>query len=257
MHTEPLTLNGLTLKIRPDTTDKTAAVEVIKQHVYDRGCVTIEPSDVWLDAGANIGSFSLLAAARGASVVAVEPHPENVALLMENVDGRNVEVIANAVAVDGGEASLFVCNGKRNKYRHTLAPIRGRESIAVQVVPIQPLLDRVNAAKLDIEGSEIEILEACDFSGIRKLVFEYHFDRCRSIPRFLAICERLRGVGFTVEARQMPERETYDFYPAAAVVRCCQNAKSCHGRDKTSILDRTLPPADALLIAEYCRREFA
>jgi FkbM family methyltransferase len=223
MHTEPLIINGLTLKVRPGTTDKTAAVEVIKAHVYDRGGVTIEPCDVWLDAGANIGSFALLAASKGARVVALEPHPENVAMLNQNVSGRSVEVIEAAVAVAGGEAALFVCNGDKNKYRHTLATIRGRESISVRVLPVQPLLARVNAVKLDIEGSEIEILEACDFSGIRKLVFEYHFDRCRSIPRFLAICERLRGVGFTVEARQMPDRETYDFYPAATVVRCWQN----------------------------------
>jgi len=226
MHTQPLTLNGLTLKVRPDTTDKTAAIEVVNQHVYDRGGVTIEPSDVWLDAGANIGSFSVLAASKGSRVVAVEPHPENVALLQENVNGRNVEVVAAAVAVAGGEAALFVCNGGKNKYRHTLATIRGRQSISVQVLPIQPLLDRVNAAKLDIEGSEIEVLESCDFSGIRKLVFEYHFDRCRSIPRFLAICERLRGAGLTVEARQMPDRETYDFYPAATIVRCWRNKQA-------------------------------
>jgi len=223
MHTELLTINGLALNVRPDTTDKTAAVEVIKAHVYDRGGVIIEQSDVWLDAGANIGSFSVLAASKGATVVALEPHPENVALLKRNVSGRSVEVIEAAVAVAGGEAALFVCNGDKNKYRHTLATIRGRESIRVEVMPIQPLLDRVNAVKLDVEGSEIEMLEVCDFSGIRKLVFEYHFDRCRSIPRFLAICERLRGVGFTVEARQMPDRETYDFYPAATIVRCWQN----------------------------------
>jgi FkbM family methyltransferase len=223
MHTEPLNINGLTLNVRPATTDKTAAIEVIKAHVYDRGHITVEPSDVWLDAGANIGSFSVLAASKGARVVAVEPHPENVAMLKQNVSGRSVEVIEAAVAVMGGEASLFVCNGEENKYRHTLATIRGRESISVQVLPIQPLLDRVNAVKLDIEGTEIEVLEVCDFSGIRKLVFEYHFDRCRSIPRFLAICDRLRAFGFTVEARQMPDRETYDFYPAATIVRCWQN----------------------------------
>lgn len=220
MNIELLTLNNLTLRVRPGTTDQTAAVEVIKQHVYDRGIVTIEPDDVWLDAGANIGSFSVLAASKGASVVAVEPHPENISMLRLNVEGKNVEVIAAAVAVVGGESSLFVCNGERNKYRHTLTPIRRRQSIAVKVLPIQPLLDRVNAAKLDIEGSEIEVLETCDFSSIRKLVFEYHFDRCSSIPRFLAICERLRGMGFTVEARQMPDRETYDFYPAATIARC-------------------------------------
>jgi FkbM family methyltransferase len=223
MHTETLTINGLTLNVRPDTTDKTAAVEVIKAHVYDRGGITVEPSDVWLDAGANIGSFSVLAASKGARVVSLEPHPENVAMLKQNVSGRSVEVIEAAVAVAGGEAALFVCNGDKNKYRHTLATIRGRESISVQVLPIQPLIDRVNAVKLDIEGSEIEILETCDFGAVRKLVFEYHFDRCRSIPRFLAICERLRGMGFTVEARQMPDRETYDFYPAATIVRCWQN----------------------------------
>ncbi|NBW11986.1 MAG: FkbM family methyltransferase [Caulobacteraceae bacterium] len=234
MHTEPLTINGLTLNVRPETTDKTAAIEVIKAHVYDRGSVTIEPSDVWLDAGSYIGSFSLLAASKGASVVAVEPHPDNIAMLKQNVSGRNVEVIEAAVAVAGGEAALFVCNGDKNKYRHTLATIRGRESIRVRVMPIQPLLDRVNAVKLDIEGSEIEVLEVCDFSAVRKLVFEYHFDRCRSIPRFLAICERLRGIGFTVEARQMPDRETYDFYPAATIVRCSQNATPSSPKSRKS-----------------------
>lgn len=220
MHTELLTLNGLTLTIRPDTTDKTAALEVIKKRVYESKTFPIEASDVWLDAGANIGTFSLLAASRGASVIAVEPHPDNLLLLRKNVAGRAVRIIEGAVAFEGGTASLFVCNGERNKYRHTLCSIRGRSSITVQVLPIQPLLQQVNAVKLDIEGSEFDILERCDFGRVRKLVFEYHFDRCRSIPRFLAVCERLRSVGFIVDAKKMPERETYDFYPAATIVRC-------------------------------------
>ncbi|NBT33588.1 MAG: FkbM family methyltransferase, partial [Rhodobacteraceae bacterium] len=116
MHTEQLTINDLTINVRPNTTDKTAAIEVIKSHVYDRGIVTIEPCDVWLDAGANIGSFSVLAASKGASVVAIEPHPENVSMLKQNVSGRSVEVIEAAVAVAGGFAALFVCNGDKNKY---------------------------------------------------------------------------------------------------------------------------------------------
>ncbi len=220
MHIEKLHLRGLTLNVRPETTDVIAATEVLKNRVYEKGGVRIEPGDRWLDAGGNIGSFSALAGSKGVRVIAVEPHPENALMLRSNTCDYDVEVIEAAVAVEAGEASLYLCNGDRNKYRHTLTQIRGRDCITVKVVAAQPLIDQVNAIKFDIEGSEIEILEQCDFSGINKLAMEYHFDRCRSIPRFLAICERLRSFGLHVQTRPMPAAGTYDYYPAMTIVHC-------------------------------------
>lgn len=216
---QTLDLGGVKIAVRPGTTDEQAAREVIEKHVYDRGALRLDASDVWLDAGGNIGAFAVLAASKGCRVISIEPHPDNVSLLEANTKGLPVLVLAAACAAFDGEAELFVCNGERNKYRHTLFPIKGRQSITIRQVSLQRILPLVNAVKMDIEGSEIELLERCDWSGINKLVFEYHFDRCRSIPRFLTVCERLAAFGFSVDRKRMPDAQTYDFYPAATVVR--------------------------------------
>ena len=50
----------------------------------------------------------------------------------------------------------------------------------------------INAIKLDIEGSELEILlNEHDFSRIKKMVFEYSFTKDRRMDKFFECAEML------------------------------------------------------------------
>jgi FkbM family methyltransferase len=123
---------------------------------------------------------------------------------------------------------LFLCKGTYNKYRHTIYKKRGRTSILVKQVHIRDILGiyKPDCIKMDIEGAEIDILEtltSADYQhyGIRKMVFEYSFDIDSSIPRFLAIVNKLRQYFNIVHYTKVNENELeYKHFPAATMVYC-------------------------------------
>jgi FkbM family methyltransferase len=221
------------IQYRPNTTDEKVIPEVLKRNVYERKAFDffIEPNEVWLDLGANIGTFSLLCLARKAKVIAFEPEPENFILLNQNLKenfSKDFKTIQEAVGTVQGNLPLYVCKGDYNKYRHTLVPIRGRTTIHVPVQPILKVLTKYKPAciKMDIEGAEISILESLtpkDFTRakIKKLVFEYSFDVDRSIPRFLAIIDNLKKYFTKVYYDKVKENEEfYNYFPACTNVFC-------------------------------------
>ena len=70
--------------------------DYIQSWIYFRGCyerplfdfivANVKPGDVFVDIGANVGQFSLLAASLGATVHAFEPSPDNMEALKRNLD---------------------------------------------------------------------------------------------------------------------------------------------------------------------------
>lgn len=227
----------LELYIRPKTTDAKVIDEVLKTNSYDKPKIKFkvcdQPGERWLDLGGNIGTFALLVLSRGGSVVSYEPEQENHGILQQNLEhnfpkGRWKVVKAGVSAKPSGSQQLYLCKTDYNKYRHTLHPIRGRQTVDIKVDNIQTVLQReqCDCIKMDIEGAEIEILEAIkanDYqkAGIKKLVFEYSFDVDRSIPRFLAIVKGLQGYFKTVFYTKVnPAEKEYNHYPPACLVYC-------------------------------------
>lgn len=117
-----------------------------------------------LDIGANIGAFTILAAKRfpNAKVIAVEPAPSNFKQLQENVHRNgltNIELRQCAVGKEYGQAILFL-DEKRDSAHSLLKDLGhgGREkSVSVPLVPLSEF-GKVDAMKIDCEGSELEIL---------------------------------------------------------------------------------------------------
>lgn len=220
---------GYVFNIREGTTDEQAVIECSKTQVYrKKGKLEVEPGDAWLDLGANVGGFAVHALHCGASVYAVEPEPENFAILQANVmnnDPHELGMCRQKAVVIGGmkELDLYLCKGDRNKYRHTLTPIRGREKITVKCVEIDHLLAKgFNGVKMDIEGAEMEIFDNIeDWHAVKKLAFEYHFDRDRSVENFERRMAKLREHFPNVDYPKIPEGiKEYNFYPPARIVHC-------------------------------------
>lgn len=228
------TARELTLSIRPHTTDLKAIQEVIEKDDYQkpRKGFRLNMVETWIDAGANIGAFSVWAGHHGCRIIPVEPEAENLDLLRANLaqNGIQAEEIVPKVldSTPNETATLFLANGTYNKYRHSVHLHKRRtQTLTVQTIDLERLMDMTTGTvgvKLDIEGSEIRILEEIDVDVLRRIsmmVFEYTFDVDPSIPRFLKIIERLKTVFDTVHYTKVkPDQLEYRFYPPSTHVYC-------------------------------------
>jgi len=224
MQTEITQLKGIKFLYRPNTTDIVAIKEVLTKNPYQSKTGNqIEPEDHWLDLGANIGAFTLLALSKGAKVTAYEPEPQNYDLLQKNLElnKQNATTHQSAVTGDGQSITqLFTCKGQYNKYRHHLKPTRGRTPIMVNVTPITKAINtQITAIKMDIEGSEFTIIPHLkDWKNVKKLVMEYHHDHQRSMPIFWEHIKYLKQHFTNIKHKKMPTTPTYAFYPASTII---------------------------------------
>jgi FkbM family methyltransferase len=129
------------------------------------------PGGTFVDAGANIGWFSMLGASLvgpSGRVIAVEPNPTNVGLLRDSAKENgfdNIDVLTVALAARPGSVALET-DGSNGR----VTPIDGppvEPIMASFVVAARPLDDvlsdagvtRVDAIKIDVEGAEPLVLK--------------------------------------------------------------------------------------------------
>ncbi len=163
---------------------------------YLRGITTLlRPGDLAVDLGANMGVVTAELAATGADVVAFEPDPVTFAKLEARFAGvANVTLINAAVGVAAGTVRLmrgegFAANPEGASVKSTILDggrgINAADSVEVALIDFPAWVRQQVAArgsiafvKMDIEGSELDILEVMDrdglFENIRGLVAETH-----------------------------------------------------------------------------------
>lgn len=129
----------------------------------------LRPGDVFVDIGANIGYYSVLAAravGRQGRVFAIEPAPRNFRLLQRNLaDNRCTQARAFAVALGarhGGHITLHLSTD--NAGDHRIAEVRqepSRHRVNVPLTTLDRLLPttRVDLIKMDTQGAEARILK--------------------------------------------------------------------------------------------------
>lgn len=138
------------------------------------------PTDRWLDAGGQIGTFAIYAASRSAFVVTVEPDEGNYRMLLGNLalnDVHNVSPICAALVGNDDEQRPFYLNKRRNRGTHTFFHRGHLVGTTVPCVNINDVLrdHDVNCIEMDVEGAEAELLAAIeDWEPIRQLYLEYH-----------------------------------------------------------------------------------
>ncbi len=129
----------------------------------------LTPGDTAVDVGANIGLVSLVLSrlvGPTGHVLAIEPVPENVACLRENVRRHSagaVEVLDIAVGCAVGRTTLevgentLIAREQRDRFRTRPATAR---SIEVLVEPLDDILGHLEPTviKIDVEGGELQAL---------------------------------------------------------------------------------------------------
>jgi len=119
---------------------------------------SVVPGALFVDVGAHVGYYSVLAAAAGADVIAVEPDPYNRAALAANVRGLPVEVVAAAVADTVGQATFHPSASTTGSSLLARTDIELRRAVTVETTTVDTLVagrfDRPLVVKLDVEGAE-------------------------------------------------------------------------------------------------------
>jgi len=176
---------------------------------------------LFLDIGANLGLFSLLAAAnpRCERAVAIEPLPAIFARLEANLRRNragNVEPVRGAIAAVTAPLVHLTFDRRHSGMARVVAPEAGR--VTARALPAAVLDDLLPAAalpilaKIDVEGSEVEVmtvLRQCRFYGAVEEILIEVSERNLGRERRAALLAMLAEDGFVELGRAGPA-EHYD-----------------------------------------------
>jgi len=143
----------------------------------------IKNGGVFVDIGANVGYYSLMAAKYGATkVVAIEPNPIVLNRLKDNIKFNGYDKVITPLQIGVGESKgtleLTVCNTDMGSSSVVNKKLSG-EKIRIDILPLYELMKRekikaIDALKIDIEGMEDKVLfpyfEKIDKSNYPKLI---------------------------------------------------------------------------------------
>ncbi|MCB0378613.1 MAG: FkbM family methyltransferase [Bdellovibrionales bacterium] len=140
---------------------------------------------VIVDAGANIGTFSIYASLfQPKKIIALEPFPETFTALQKNIAANDlgdlIEVQPLALAKDSGTVLMDISAGPSQS--RGLVDTNSKNGTSVESLSLKDFfqkmsLEHVDFFKMDIEGSEHEVLKNTDdetFKKINNLALEYH-----------------------------------------------------------------------------------
>jgi FkbM family methyltransferase len=118
----------------------------------------LRAGDLFVDVGANIGSYAIWAGELGADVIALEPAEDTFALLIENV-ALNDYPIQGIQAVAGATCGIVRFTTGRDSV-NCMDPLGSAEARMITVDSV--ITGRTVAGmKIDVEGFEIDVLRGC------------------------------------------------------------------------------------------------
>jgi FkbM family methyltransferase len=141
------------------------SLEQVGGDIYEHRSVTVRDSDIVVDVGAHLGTFTRVALQRGARVVvAVEPNPVNIACLertfASETAAKRVRVVRAAAWHSSGSLTFeFGPSSQMGHVGGAASPRSRVQTTQVRAVTLDRMLaeqslDRVDFIKMDIEGAE-------------------------------------------------------------------------------------------------------
>ena len=170
-------------RLQLDITDPTGRMPYFYLTPYEQGVsdaiiTALRPGDIFVDVGANIGYYTVLAAqvvGAAGHVIAFEPH-DGARDMLETVVQRNeasarVEIVPLALAEGEGTATMFVddTTTAHSTIEPSLSPMRhvaalhpativGVSTLDVWMAARSEVSRRVRCIKIDVEGAEARVL---------------------------------------------------------------------------------------------------
>ena len=192
------------------------AEEIFKQRIY-APYLENKKDPVVLDIGGNIGLFTLYAQKYAKQVYIVEPsseHMENIERMILFNEFKNVKPIKKAIYIEDKVFPLF---HNKNKTMYSLhqnvnddsSPPEQVEAVTLETLFKDEGIEHVDLMKIDIEGSEIEVLSSLGFKNVADkidvIVGESHSWSGRHANQ---LKEALKFNGFSFE--MLPKKDPKD-----------------------------------------------
>lgn len=160
-------VNDSRLLVRPGMTGATGNIYCGLHEFEDMAFVAhlLRPGDRFADVGANVGSYSILAAATGAQVVSFEPIPAAFQALLDNVHLNRMasQVTAVQQAVGAEEGMLHMTHDQdTTNHATTQSTIGSSTAMEVSQTRLDIALRGFGTPKLikiDVEGFESQVLD--------------------------------------------------------------------------------------------------
>ncbi len=144
--------------------------------------IKITEEDTVFDFGAHIGSFSILAASKGAKVYAFEPDKNNFAKLCENIkiNGFEKRIKVFNFGIHYFDTILPLYLSESSGCHSTI--VQSGNSVNVGVFCLKTIMEKLGVSKvdflkIDIEGGEHKLFKHSldEFKKVSCIVGEYHF----------------------------------------------------------------------------------
>lgn len=229
-------IDGIKFFYRKGNSDLKTFEEVLRRKTYKKGNFDVQPGETWYDLGGNVGAFALYAISRGANVVIYEPDPNCCKMIEKNLflNGYDATIINKALtAKDKGQRPLF--SGRNNQSWRNSLEKKWSGVNSGRIVQCSVFDDEIpnNACvKMDIEGSEMKILETTE-KVFSKLVYEWSFDIDPSLERFWSVINRQKKsykLDFPISTTKYETRSVKtwqpSWFPACVNVFCQKQGKN-------------------------------
>ena len=174
-------INGLKLDIEDDPTG--AVKRIVYREIeedYNLDNLKVKKGDVLVDVGAHVGIVSIYLAKRypQATIIAVEPNPNNATRLERNIEANhvdNITVYRNAIAEEEKDVELGG-DGSTNSGGHSMFS-KGNDTFLVHAITLEQLLKpyrKVKLLKLDCEGGEFSVTDPDVLKKVESMRGEFH-----------------------------------------------------------------------------------
>lgn len=183
--------------------------------------LSLKKGGLVVDIGANFGVFSRFCLSRGAGrVLAVEANSEAFAYLQQNIKQEEGKLLHKAVYNYNGEIEFHECENSLvsglHKDRNDMVMHGTLTTKKIECLTLDSLLENeqeVDLLKIDVEGAEYEILEACSDDTLNKcskVYLEFH-DGVSNRRRLENIKQRLLNLGFELLDEEI-QSTTVEYY---------------------------------------------
>ena len=209
-------LGELVFFVRPHSEDLGYLTSSHKPVKFGDDWTQLKKGDLFVDVGANIGYFSILASSRGANVVSVEPDNRTFQILMGNkIENKLTNMVLHNIAAGEKEDRLLLNfpsfgSGLASLNRDQALHDSGGNGDFVNVVPLDRITEQytsIDLIMIDVEGYEYEVLLGAreTIKKTKRLIIEiWHSNREKCI-------DFLQGNGYNMIERR-PCSDVNEYY---------------------------------------------